>query len=130
MKERATRTIERGSDLETIRSLCEKGFQVIVYGGRDDPALRDAAFTEESPVVILDRGTEVEIQRRKIALLTSGTEEDEEFARFVDRFVAENLAGIYELRIIRGDHWARVPEVETSHQSSRTTGAMSRRKPA
>jgi hypothetical protein len=92
-------------ELDTIRSLCDTGFQVIIYGGRDNLPFREASgFTEASAVVILDREAEVEIHRRKIALMTSGAEEDEAFANFVSSFLAQNMARIYELRIINGHH--------------------------
>lgn len=91
--------------LETIRSLCDTGFQVIIYGGRDGQVPDEAAgFTEGSAVVILDREAEVEIHRRKIALMATGVEEDEAFANFVSRFVARNMADIYELRVLNGHH--------------------------
>lgn len=105
MQKRAATTSEEETELETIRSLCDTGFQVIIYGDREPPPLpADAGFTEASAVVILDREAEVEIHRRKIALMASGAEEDEAFAKFVGRFIAQNMAEIYELRVINGHH--------------------------
>lgn len=105
MQNRPPRADGGEQELNTIQTLCDTGFQVIIYGGRDDPAARKAAgFTEGSAVVILDREAEVEIHRRKIALMATGVEEDEAFASFVSRFVSRNMADIYELRILNGHH--------------------------
>lgn len=105
MQKRAARTLDEDSELETIRSLCDTGFQVIIYGEHEPPPVpTDAGFTEASAVVILDREAEVEIHRRKIALMASGAEEDEAFATFVGRFIARNMQNIYELRVINGHH--------------------------
>lgn len=105
MQKRAERSTEQKAELETIRSLCDTGFQVIIYGGPERLTMpAEAGFTEASALVILDRKAEVQIHRRKIALMASGTEEDEAFANFVGRFVARNMADIYELRVINGHH--------------------------
>lgn len=105
MQKRAAGPLDRTQELETIRRLCETGFQVIIYGAQERPALpEDAGFTQASAVVILDRKAEVEIHRRKIALMASPAEEDEAFAEFVSSFVARNMANIYELRVINGHH--------------------------
>lgn len=130
MEQRATRLADRETKLDTIQSLCETGFQVIIYGGHDDPEVREAAdFTGGSAVVILDREAEVHPDRRKVALMASGAEEDEAFARFVSRFIAENMAGIYELRVINGHHPDAVQALLGSQSTERTTGTDSRRKP-
>lgn len=105
MQKSAVGPTDKTQELETIRSLCETGFQVIIYGAHERPALpEDAGFTQASAVVILDRKAEVEMHRRKIALMASGAEEDEAFARFVSSFVAQNMADIYELRVINPNH--------------------------
>lgn len=130
MEQRATRLANREAKLDTIQSLCETGFQVIIYGGEDDPEVQKAAhFTGGSAVVILDREAEVHPDRRKIALMASGAEEDEGFARFVSRFVAQNMAGIYELRVINGHHPDAIQVLLDSQSTDRTTGTQSRRKP-
>lgn len=105
MQKRAATPVEVQTDRETIRSLCDTGFEVFIYGERERPGAPDkAGFTEASAVVILDREAEVEIHRRKIALMASAAEEDEAFAKFVSRFIARNMADIYELRVINGHH--------------------------
>jgi hypothetical protein len=105
MQKRAARPRDRTQELETIRRLCETGFQVIIYGAHERPAFSEGAgFTQASAVVILDRKAEVEIHRRKIALMASLAEEDEAFAGFVSSFLARNMANIYELRVINRHH--------------------------
>lgn len=113
------RTVGGEQELNTIRNLCDTGFQVIIYGGHDDRTVREAAgFTEGSAVVILDREAEVEIHRRKIALMATGVEEDEAFATFVSRFIAQNMADIYELRVLNGHH----PDSHMSATAATTAG--------
>lgn len=130
MGESAARVVNREQELETIQYLRETGFQVIIYGGGDGPAVREAAgFTEDPPVVILDREADVEIHRRKIALMASGAEEDEAFARFVNRFIAQNMARIYELRVINGRRAELGEPPPGSQGTGRTHGTASRRKP-
>lgn len=124
MQKRAAISGEQTSELETIRSLCDTGFQVIIYGEQERPvAPAEAGFTEASAVVILDREAEVEIHRRKIALMASGAEEDEAFAKFVGRFIERNMADIYELRVINGHH----PDAFVSAPASRTSKKGERR---
>ena len=91
---------ERGSQ-ETARSLCDSGFQVIVYGEENDPEVRRVlAFTHGNGVAILNPEEQIELHRRKIALLAQGNRSAESFSRFVTRFLALNIGRIYELRII------------------------------
>jgi len=90
---------------ETARSLCDSGFQVIIYGAEDDPEVRKVlAFTQGNGVAILNPEEEIELHRRTIALLAQETRSAESFSRFVTRFLALNIGRIYELRVINTTH--------------------------
>lgn len=96
----ATCPIVRKSQ-KAAQKLCAAGFQVIIYGEEEHPEVRGVlAWTKGKGVAILDPEAEVEIPRRKVALLAQTTKSEESFADFVSRFVAHNIGRINELRII------------------------------
>lgn len=84
------------------RNLIESGFQVIVYGERDDPEVKDLlGWTYGGGVAILNPDEEdIEIRRRKVALIAQKGRSEESFARFVSRFLARNIGHIYELHVL------------------------------
>lgn len=109
----AQQAAERGLDLidatcpivrksqKAAQSLCGEGFGVIIYGEEDHPEVRGVlAWTEGKGRAILDPEAEIEIPRRKVALLAQTTKSEQSFAEFVARFVASNIGRINELRIV------------------------------
>jgi 4-hydroxy-3-methylbut-2-enyl diphosphate reductase len=96
----ATCPIVRKSQ-KAARGLCEEGFRVIIYGEEDHPEVRGVlAWTEGKGTAILDPEADIEIPRRKVALLAQTTKSEESFAGFVARFVGHNIGRINELRIV------------------------------
>ncbi len=113
-----------GETQETVRRLCDMGFQVIIYGADDAiTADRMLAFTHVDGVTILNREEDIEIHRRKIALLSPGGRSDASFSRFVTRFLTLNLGRIYELRILNSSH----PENEERFHAATAVAARSER---
>jgi hypothetical protein len=83
------------------RNLIESGFQVIVYGEGDDPEVKDfLGWTYGGGVAILNPEEDIEIRRRKVALIAQKGRSEESFARFVSRFLARNIGHIYELHVL------------------------------
>lgn len=83
------------------RNLIESGFQVIVYGEGEDPEVKDLlGWTYGGGVAILNPEEDIEIRRRKVALIAQKGRSEESFARFVSRFLARNIGHIYELHVL------------------------------
>lgn len=64
---------------------------------------------------ILDPEAEIDIPRRKVALLAQTTKSEESFAQFVARFVGDNISRINELRIVN----TTCPETGERYHSAR-----------
>jgi 4-hydroxy-3-methylbut-2-enyl diphosphate reductase len=111
----ATCPIVRKSQ-KAAQSLCDDGFQVIIYGEEGHPEVRGVlSWTKGKGIVILDPEAAVEIPRRKVALLSQTTKSEESFAAFVARFVAHNIGRINELRIIN----TTCPETDERYHAAR-----------
>jgi len=96
----ATCPIVRKSQ-RAAQALCDEGFRVIVYGEENHPEVRGVlAWTDGSGTAILDPEADIDIPRRKVALLAQTTKSEESFAEFVARFVGHNIRRINELRIV------------------------------
>ena len=101
---------------KAAQSLCDDGFQVIIYGEEAHPEVRGVlSWTEGKGIAILDPGAVVEIPRRKVALLSQTTKSEESFAAFVAGFVAHNIGRINELRIIN----STCPETDERYHAAR-----------
>jgi hypothetical protein len=110
---------------ETARSLCDSGFQIIIYGAEDDPEVRKVlAFTQGNGVAILNPEEEIELHRRKIALLAQESRSAESFSRFVTRFLALNIGRIYELRVIYSSRVESVRMQGSGVEKRRDVGAI------
>jgi 4-hydroxy-3-methylbut-2-enyl diphosphate reductase len=96
----ATCPIVRKSQ-KAARSLCAEGFRLIIYGEEEHPEVRGVlAWTEGKGTAILDPEAEIDIPRRKVALLAQTTKSEQSFAEFVARFVDHNIGRINELRVV------------------------------
>lgn len=96
----ATCPIVRKSQ-KAARGLCADGFRVIIYGEEDHPEVKGVlAWTEGKGTAILDPEAEIDIPRRKVALLAQTTKSEQSFAEFVARFVDRNIGRINELRVV------------------------------
>lgn len=83
------------------RKLVDEGFKVIIYGEADHKEVRGVlGWTKGQGIAILDPNTQIEIPRRKVALVSQTTKGPEAFVRFVSKFLEKNIARINELRII------------------------------
>src|SRR3989337_2009808 len=96
----ATCPIVRKSQ-KAARALCDDGFKVIIYGEEDHPEVRGVlAWMDGSGTAVLDPQAEIDIPRRRVALLAQTTKSEESFAQFVARFVGHNIGRINELRVV------------------------------
>lgn len=96
----ATCPIVRKSQ-RAAQALCHEGFRVIVYGEENHPEVRGVlAWTDGNGTAILDPEADIDVPRRKVALLAQTTKSEESFAEFVARFVCHNIRRINEVRII------------------------------
>src|SRR3990172_1841600 len=115
----ATCPIVRKSQ-KAAQRLCAAGFKVIVYGEDGHPEVRGVlAWTKGKGVVTLDPEGEIDIPRRKVALLSQTTKSEESFADFVARFVAHNIGRINELRVIN----TICPETDERYHAARELAA-------
>ena len=115
----ATCPIVRKSQ-KAARELCASGFTVIVYGEEDHPEVRGVlAWTQGKGVAILNPEDDIDIPRRKVALLSQTTKSEESFADFVARFVAHNIGRINELRIVN----TTCPETDERYHAARELAA-------
>ncbi len=115
----ATCPIVRKSQ-KAAQQLCNSGFKVIIYGEEDHPEVRGVlAWTQGQGIAILDPEEEIEIPRRKVALLSQTTKSEESFAGFVARFVASNIGRFNELRIIN----TTCPETDERYHAARELAA-------
>ncbi len=115
----ATCLIVRKSQ-KAARSLCGNGYRVIIYGEEDHPEVRGVlAWTEGKGIAILDPEADIEIPRRKVALLAQTTKSEESFAGFVARFVGHNIGRINELRIVN----TTCPETDERYEAARELAA-------
>lgn len=115
----ATCPIVRKSQ-KAAQSLCADGFRLIIYGERDHPEVRGVlAWTEGRGTAILDPEAEIDIPRRKVALLAQTTKSEESFAEFVGRFVNHNIGRINELRIVN----TTCPETDERYHAARELAA-------
>ncbi len=81
---------------KAAQGLCADGFRVIIYGEEDHPEVMGVlAWTEG-----LDREAEIDIPRRKLALLAQTTKCEQSFAEFVGRLAVRNIGRISELRLV------------------------------
>jgi 4-hydroxy-3-methylbut-2-enyl diphosphate reductase len=115
----ATCPIVRKSQ-KAARALVDEGFRLIIYGEEDHPEVRGVlAWTEGKGIAVLDPEAEVEIPRRKVALLAQTTKSEESFAQFVARFVGHNIGRINELRIVN----TTCPETDERYHAARELAA-------
>ena len=115
----ATCPIVRKSQ-KAAQKLCDSGFKVIIYGEEDHPEVRGVlSWTQGKGVAILDPEDEIDIPRRKVALLSQTTKSEESFAEFVARFVAHNIGRFNELRIIN----TTCPETDERYHAARELAA-------
>jgi 4-hydroxy-3-methylbut-2-enyl diphosphate reductase len=77
------------------------------------------AWTEGKGTAILDPEADVDIPRRKVALLAQTTKSEESFAQFVARFVGHNIGRINELRIVN----TTCPETDERYHAARELAA-------
>ncbi len=115
----ATCPIVRKSQ-KAAQALCADGFRLIVYGEEDHPEVRGVlAWTEGKGTAILDPEAEIDIPRRKVALLAQTTKSEESFAEFAARFVNHNIGRINELRIVN----TTCPETDERYHAARELAA-------
>lgn len=115
----ATCPIVRKSQ-KAAQSLCADGFRLIIYGEQDHPEVQGVlAWTEGKGTAILDPEAEIDIPRRKVALLAQTTKSEESFAEFVGRFVNHNIGRINELRIVN----TTCPETDERYHAARELAA-------
>ncbi len=115
----ATCPIVRKSQ-KAAQSLCGEGFRVIIYGEEDHPEVRGVlAWTGGKGTAILDPEAEIDIPRRKVALLAQTTKSEQSFAEFVARFVDANIGRINELRIVN----TTCPETDERYHAARELAA-------
>lgn len=111
----ATCPIVRKSQ-KAARKLVDEGYRLIIYGEADHPEVKGVlAWTRGQGTAILDPDQEVDIPRRKVALLSQTTKSEESFAQFVARFVARNIGRINELRVIN----TTCPETDERYHAAR-----------
>ncbi len=111
----ATCPIVRKSQ-KVAHRLVEEGFKVIIYGEADHPEVKGVlAWTRGQGVAILDPQEEVEIPRRKAALLSQTTKSQASFAQFVAQFVARHIGRLNELRVIN----TTCPETDERYEAAR-----------
>lgn len=115
----ATCPIVRKSQ-KAAQALCAGGFRVIIYGEENHPEVRGVlAWTDGKGTAILDPEADVDIPRRKAALLAQTTKSEESFADFVARFVSHNIGRINELRIVN----TTCPETDARYHAARELAA-------
>jgi len=115
----ATCPIVRKSQ-KAARALCDDGFKVIIYGEEDHPEVRGVlAWMDGSGTAVLDPEAEIEIPRRRVALLAQTTKSEESFAEFVARFVGHNIGRINELRVVN----TTCPETDERYHAARELAA-------
>jgi (E)-4-hydroxy-3-methyl-but-2-enyl pyrophosphate reductase len=115
----ATCPIVRKSQ-KAAQALCAGGFRVAIYGEEDHPEVRGVlAWTDGKGIAILDAEADIDIPRRKVALLAQTTKSEESFADFVARFVSHNIGRINELRIVN----TTCPETDARYHAARELAA-------
>jgi 4-hydroxy-3-methylbut-2-enyl diphosphate reductase len=115
----ATCPIVRKSQ-KAARALCDDGFKVIIYGEEDHPEVRGVlAWMDGSGTAVLDPEAEIDIPRRRVALLAQTTKSEESFAEFVARFVGHNIGRINELRVVN----TTCPETDERYHAARELAA-------
>ncbi len=115
----ATCPIVRKSQ-KAAQKLCASGYQVVIFGETDHPEVRGVlAWTEGKGVAVLDPEGEIDLPRRKVALLSQTTKSEESFADFVARFVARNIGRINELAIVN----TTCPETDERYHAARELAA-------
>jgi len=115
----ATCPIVRKSQ-KAARALCDDGFKVIIYGEEDHPEVRGVlAWMDGSGTAVLDPEAEIDIPRRRVALLAQTTKSEESFAEFVARFVSHNIGRINELRVVN----TTCPETDERYHAARELAA-------
>jgi len=115
----ATCPIVRKSQ-KAARALCDDGFKVIIYGEEDHPEVRGVlAWMDGRGTAVLDPEADVEIPRRRVALLAQTTKSEESFAEFVARFVGRNIGRINELRVVN----TTCPETDERYHAARELAA-------
>jgi len=115
----ATCPIVRKSQ-KAARALCDDGFKVIIYGEEDHPEVRGVlAWMDGSGTAVLDPEAEIEIPRRRVALLAQTTKSEQSFAEFVARFVGRNIGRINELRVVN----TTCPETDERYHAARELAA-------
>jgi (E)-4-hydroxy-3-methyl-but-2-enyl pyrophosphate reductase len=115
----ATCPIVRKSQ-KAAQALCGGGFRVVIYGEENHPEVRGVlAWTDGKGTAILDPEADVDIPRRKVALLAQTTKSEESFADFVARFVSHNIGRINELRIVN----TTCPETDARYGAARELAA-------
>ena len=111
----ATCPIVRKSQ-RAAQALCDEGFRVIVYGEENHPEVRGVlAWTDANGTAILDPEADIDIPRRKVALLAQTTKSEESFAEFAARFVGHNIRRSNEVRIID----TTCPETDERYHAAR-----------
>jgi len=115
----ATCPIVRKSQ-KAARALCDDGFKVIIYGEEDHPEVRGVlAWMDGGGTAVLDPEAEIEIPRRRVALLAQTTKSEQSFAEFVARFVGRNIGRINELRVVN----TTCPETDERYHAARELAA-------
>ncbi len=105
---------------KAARNLCADGFKVIIYGEENHPEVRGVlAWTEGKGIAILDPEADIDIPRRKVALLAQTTKSEESFTKFVARFAARNIGRINELHIVN----TTCPETDERYHAARELAA-------
>ena len=72
-----------------------------------------------SGTAVLDPEAEIDIPRRRVALLAQTTKSEESFAEFVARFVGRNIGRINELRVVN----TTCPETDERYHAARELAA-------
>ena len=115
----ATCPIVRKSQ-RAARALCDDGFKVIIYGEENHPEVRGVlAWMDGSGTAVLGPEAEIDIPRRKVALLAQTTKSEASFAEFVARFVGRNIGRINELRVVN----TTCPETDERYHAARELAA-------
>lgn len=115
----ATCPIVRKSQ-KAAQALCAGGLKVIIYGEENHPEVRGVlAWTDGKGTAILDPEADIDIPRRKVALLAQTTKSEESFADFVARFVSHNIGRINEMRIVN----TTCPETDARYHAARELAA-------
>ena len=98
------------------RKLVNSGFKVIIYGDENHPEVRGVlAWTRGRGVVLASADDDVEIPRRKVALLSQTTKSQHSFTDFVAKFLAKHIDRINEVRIVN----TTCPETEDRYEAAR-----------